>query len=87
MDAIFKALSDKNRRRILQILRKKDMTAGDIGKHFQMSGASVSHHLDALKRARLVVSQRKGQFIEYSLNTSVLEEVLSVFLSSIEKKK
>lgn len=83
MDAVFKALADKNRRKILQILHKNDMTAGEICKQFNITGASVSHHLDVLKKARLVVAERKGQFISYSLNTSVFEELLSMFMSTI----
>jgi DNA-binding transcriptional ArsR family regulator len=86
MDAVFKALSDKNRRKILQILHKKDMTAGEICKQFDITGASVSHHLDVLKKARLVVAERKGQFISYSLNTSVFEDTLNMIMSAIGGK-
>jgi DNA-binding transcriptional ArsR family regulator len=87
MDAVFKALSDKNRRKILQILREKDMNAGEICKRFKISGASVSHHLDVLKGARLVVAERKGRFINYSLSTSVTEDLLSMFMDAIGGKK
>lgn len=87
MDAIFKTLSDKNRRKILELLKEKDMTAGEIGDHFSISGASLSHHLDMLKRANLLISQRKGQYILYSLNTSVFEEVLKIIISYFEKSK
>ncbi len=87
MDTIFKALSDKNRRKILEILKEKDMTVGEIAKHFEITGASLSHHLDILKRARLIVSERKGRFIEYSLNTSVFEETLKIFISLLQKNK
>ena len=86
-DSIFKALSDKNRRKILEILKEKDMTVGEIATHFQISGASLSHHLDQLKRARLLVSERKGQFIEYSLNMSVFEQVVKVLLNVFAKQK
>ncbi len=75
MDNIYKALADPTRRRILEILKKRDMTVSDIGANFSITGASLSHHLDILKRARLVVSQRQGKFIIYSLNTSVFEEI------------
>ena len=87
MDEIFKALSDCNRRKILEILKKKDMTVGEIGGYFDISGASLSHHLDILKRARLVVSERKGQFIEYSLNTSVFEEMARIFINIFNDKR
>lgn len=86
MDIIFQALSDKNRRKILEILKEKDMTVGEIGKKFDFTSATLSHHLDILKRANLVVTERKGQFIEYSLNTSVFEEVTKIVISFFQKK-
>ncbi|MBN2086915.1 winged helix-turn-helix transcriptional regulator [Candidatus Peregrinibacteria bacterium] len=79
MDSVFKALSDKNRRDILSLLKKKDMTVGEIKKHFKITGASLSHHLDILKRANLVTAERDGQFIKYSLNVSVFEEIMKLF--------
>lgn len=85
MDHLFKALSDKNRRRILELLKEGDMTAGEIGQHFAITGASLSHHLDILKRANLVVAQREGQHIVYSLNTSVFEEVMKTLISYFKK--
>ena len=85
MDAVFKALSDPQRRRILQMLRKGDMSVTEIASHFSITGATLSHHLDTLKRADLVVTERRGQFIFYSLNTSVLEDVLSSFYSLFQK--
>lgn len=81
MDTVFKALADQNRRRILEILKKRDMTVNEIAKYFNISGATLSHHLDILKQANLIISERKGQFIEYSLNTSVFEEVLKIFIN------
>lgn len=75
MDSIFKALADSSRRKILDLLKQKDMSVTDIQEHFAFTQASLSHHLDILKRAGLVVSERRGQFIIYSLNTSVFEEV------------
>lgn len=80
IDAVFKALSDQNRREILTILKKEDMPVKKIHKHFEITMASLSHHLDILKRANLVVSQRQGQQIFYSLNTSVFEEAMKTFL-------
>lgn len=76
MDSVFKALADKNRRKILEILKKRDMTAGEIISHFGITGATLSHHLDILKRANLVIAERNGQYITYSLNISVFEEVM-----------
>lgn len=85
MDTVFKALADKNRRKILEVLKKKDMTVNEIGKYLKVTGATLSHHLDILKRANLVVSERKGQFISYSLNTSVFEEVMKIFINFFNK--
>ncbi|MDD4319552.1 MAG: autorepressor SdpR family transcription factor [Candidatus Peribacteraceae bacterium] len=81
MDSVFKALSDPHRRDILKILKKGDLSVGEIATHFDFTGATLSHHLDILKRANLVVTERRGQFIFYSLNTSVLEDVLLSFSS------
>ena len=87
MDTVFKALADPTRRKILELLKTRDMTAGEIGAHFGITGASMSHHLDILKQARLVVAEREGQFIHYSLNISVFEEVLKLFISMFGKEK
>ena len=76
MNYLFKALNDKTRRQILELLKEKDMTAGDIAEAFNISKPSISHHLDILKRADLVSSEKNGQFITYSLNTTILEDVL-----------
>ena len=77
MNTIFKALNDETRREILELLRKGDMTAGEIADHFNISKPSISHHLDILKQADLITSEKKGQFVEYSLNTSILEDLLT----------
>jgi ArsR family transcriptional regulator len=84
MDRVFKALADPNRRKILELLKEKDMTVGEISRYFNFTGATLSHHLDSLKTARLVVSEREGQFIRYSLNTSVFEEVVKMLLSTFK---
>jgi ArsR family transcriptional regulator, arsenate/arsenite/antimonite-responsive transcriptional repressor len=76
MNIVFKALNDPTRREILEMLRKKDMTAGEIADCFNMSKPSISHHLDLLKQAKLVVDLKQGQFILYSLNTTVLDELM-----------
>ncbi len=77
MNKVFKALNDDTRRQMLHLLREKDLTAGAIAEHFNISKPSISHHLDLLKQADLVVGNRKGQFIIYSINTTVLDEVLA----------
>ncbi|MFR5265257.1 autorepressor SdpR family transcription factor [Clostridium sp.] len=81
MSRVFKALSDETRREILKLLNTKDMNAGEIAKHFSMSKPSISKHLDILREAKLITSEKKGQFVIYSINTSVLQEALSNFLN------
>ena len=76
-ESLFKALNDPTRRQILEMLRAKDLTAGEIAERFDMSKPSISHHLNLLKQADLVLAIKKGQFVHYSLNTSVLDDVLS----------
>ncbi|MCB0838804.1 MAG: winged helix-turn-helix transcriptional regulator [Bacteroidetes bacterium] len=76
-NSLFKAINDHNRRKILDMLRASDMTAGEIADAFDMTKPSISHHLDILKKAGLVLDFKEGQFIRYSLNTSVLEDVLT----------
>ncbi len=85
IDAVFKALSDQNRREILSLLKKEDLPVKEIATHFDITLASLSHHLNILKHANLVVAQRKGQMIYYSLNTSVFEEVMKNFMQFFNK--
>ncbi|CAM5223351.1 ArsR family transcriptional regulator OS=Ureibacillus acetophenoni OX=614649 GN=SAMN05877842_110145 PE=4 SV=1 [Ureibacillus acetophenoni] len=73
---LFKALSDENRRKILDLLRKGDMTAGEIAENFEISKAGISQHLTVLKNAELVYAIKKGQYVYYSLNTTVFQDVL-----------
>lgn len=77
----FKALSDPTRRKIILLLRKKNMTAGEIAEHFQISKPSISHHLNILKQADLIQDERQGQNIMYYLNTSLLDDVLGWLLA------
>ena len=81
MNSLFKALNDETRRQIVDLLKDKDMNAGEISNHFNISKPSISHHLDILKRADLISSEKKGQFVQYSLNTSILEDLLSWILT------
>ncbi len=76
MNAFFKALNDLTRREILELLNKGDLTAGEIADHFDMTKPSISHHLDLLKQAGLVVSIREGQFMKYSINTTVFDGIM-----------
>ena len=72
----FKALSDPVRRDILTMLKNGRMSAGEIGSHFDMTGATVSYHLNILKKADLVFEEKEKNFVYYSLNTSIVEEVM-----------
>ena len=81
MNAIFKALNDPTRRQILDLLRDRDLTAGDIADHFAISKPSISHHLDVLKRAELVRAEREGQYLRYALNSTVMEDLLAWVLT------
>ena len=76
LNGAFKALNDQTRREILEMLRKKDLTAGEIAEKFDISGPSISHHLEILRSAGLISSLKKGQFIIYSLNTTVLDDIM-----------
>jgi DNA-binding transcriptional ArsR family regulator len=81
LNTIFKALNDPTRREILELLKEKDLTAGEIADQFNISKPSISHHLDLLRQAGLVVSVKEGQFIYYSLNTTVMDEMLKWIIS------
>jgi len=77
-DDFFKAIADRSRRKILFLLRgKSSLTAGEIASHFEMTKASLSDHLKVLRNAGLVSAARRGQFIHYSLNTTVFEDIMS----------
>lgn len=76
MNTLFKALNDPIRRDILDLLKDKDMSAGDIAEHFNIGKPTISHHLDLLRQAGLVTSSKQGQFIIYSISTTVLDNML-----------
>lgn len=81
MDNTFKALADPTRRKILSMLREKNLSAGEIADAFDMSKPSISHHLAILKNAELVLAERDGQNIIYSLNSSVMQEFLEEMMN------
>ena len=87
MNAVFKALNDPTRREILALLQEKDLTAGEIAEKFSMTFPSISHHLDLLKQAKLVLTEKEGQYVYYSLNTTVVDEILKWFMQFKSKKK
>ncbi|WP_309331448.1 autorepressor SdpR family transcription factor [Mucilaginibacter sp.] len=86
MNSLFKALNDPTRREILELLKDKDLTAGEIADRFNISKPSISHHLDLLRQAGLVTSAKEGQFICYSLNTTVMDEMLKWIISLQSQK-
>lgn len=87
MNILFKALNDPTRRAILEMLKDKDMSAGEIAAQFDMSWPSISHHLDLLKQAGLVVAVKEGQYQNYSINTTVMDEMLKWLMQLTQKKK
>ena len=76
MHTTLKALADPTRREILELLKNRRLSAGEIVEHFSVTGASISRHLSILKDADLIRDTREGKFIYYDLNTSVLEEIM-----------
>lgn len=87
MTTVFKALSDDTRRQILKLLANGDMTAKEISENFTISKPAISKHLDILKEARLVTSERTGMSVTYSLNASVLQTTLGAFLEFFDTNK
>jgi ArsR family transcriptional regulator len=85
MNDLFKALSDPTRRKILELLTEKDMNAGEIADHFNISKPSISHHLNLLKNCDLVLGEKQGQNILYSINTTALQELIKWFYNFREK--
>ena len=86
MNKLFKALGDPTRRQILELLKDKDMTAGEIADKFNISKPSISYHLDLLRQGDLVISEKKGQYVYYSINTTVLDDMVTWFYSLIKNK-
>ena len=81
MNSLFKAFNDQTRRDILDLLKTRNMSAGEIADQFNISKPSISHHLDILKAAGLISSEKKGQFVIYSINTTIMEDLLQWLLS------
>lgn len=86
MTETLKALSEPVRRKILELLKTGELSAGEICAHFELCDATISHHLSVLKKAGLIDSVRKGTFIVYELNTSLFEGLMSWILS-LQKKE
>lgn len=83
---VFRALSDPTRREVLALLRKGSLSAGEIAERFPLTKGSLSHHFNVLKSADLVRTERRGQRIVYSLNTTVFEDVMGMMLSLFGEK-
>jgi DNA-binding transcriptional ArsR family regulator len=87
LNSLFHALADPTRRKILSLLKNRDLTPGEISESFTISKPSISHHLDILKRADLVITERKGQNIFYSLNVSVFDEAATAIMDFFKNNK
>ncbi len=83
----FKALSDPTRRKIIQLLNKSPMTAGEIADQFDMTKPSISHHLNILKQADMIIDEKRGQFVLYKLNTTVFQDMIKWFLEITKNKE
>ncbi len=86
MNAVYRALSDPTRRRVIQLLRQRDLSAGEIAGEFSSSNPTISKHLKVLKEADLIQGRREGTTIIYTLNVSVLEEALCGLLNAFQIK-
>lgn len=85
MNKAFKALADPNRRKILQLLNDKDLTAGEIADYFEISKPSISHHLNILTNAELVLREKKGQNVIYSINTTAFQQIIKWTFDFMER--
>lgn len=85
--AIFQAISDPTRRQVLKLLHGGSRTAGELAEAFEVSKASMSHHFNILKAADLIRSERRGQQIVYSLNTTVVEDVITLLLDLFPRRE
>jgi DNA-binding transcriptional ArsR family regulator len=88
-EQVFRAISDPTRRRVLKLLQRGSKTAGELSESFDITKGSLSHHFNVLKAADLVRSERRGQTIVYTLNTTVFEDVASLLMDlfRVEPKK
>jgi ArsR family transcriptional regulator len=87
MNNVFQALSDPTRREILRLLRKREMTAGEIAERFPLAKSTLSGHFNILKNAGLLVAEKNGTSIVYSLNVSVVEQTLAAVMELFDVGK
>ena len=86
-EPVFKALADPSRRKILKLLQHGSRTPGDLAKAFPFTNGSLSHHLNLLKVADLVRSERRGRQLIYSLNTTVIEDAMVMVMGLFQSRK
>ena len=87
MNAVFQALGDPTRREILRLLRKREMTAGELAEKFPLAKSTLSGHFSILKNAGLIVAEKNGTTIVYSLNLSVVEQTMSAVMELFDVGK
>lgn len=87
MNQVFQALSDPTRRRILELLKQRDLTAGEIAERFPLAKSTLSGHFNVLKHAGLLLCERRGTTLVYSLNLSALEETLSAVMELLSHRR
>ncbi len=87
MNEVFRALGDPTRREILRLLKRGDMSAGELAERFPLAKSTLSGHFNVLRHAKLIVSERRGTSIVYSLNLSAFEEAMSAVLELLETRR
>lgn len=87
MNEAFQALSDPTRREILRLLSQREMTAGELAEKFDLAKSTLSGHFNVLKHARLIVAEKSGTTVTYSLNTSVVEQLLGSVMEILQVGK
>jgi DNA-binding transcriptional ArsR family regulator len=87
VNEVFRALGDPTRREILRLLKRGDMSAGELAERFPLAKSTLSGHFNVLRHAGLIVAERRGTTIQYSLNLSALEEAMSAVLALLETRR
>jgi ArsR family transcriptional regulator, arsenate/arsenite/antimonite-responsive transcriptional repressor len=87
MNEVFRALGDPTRREILRLLKRGDLSAGELAERFPLARSTLSGHFNVLRHARLIVAERRGTSIVYSLNLSAFEEAMSAVLELLEPRR
>jgi ArsR family transcriptional regulator, arsenate/arsenite/antimonite-responsive transcriptional repressor len=87
MNEVFQALSDPTRREILRLLQSSDLTAGEIAERFPLAKSTLSGHFNVLKHAGLIVAEKNGTTVVYSLNVSAVEQALTAVMNLLDVGK